>query len=130
MSLFDQPIVRPAAVALAVSASGMTLSASVVVALVLGAPDPGAPVSILAWAVLLTQVTGAGLLAVGGVRLAMGHSRSIVVAGAAVQAAVCVAYLLYAVLAVERADTAVWFGSTAVAFAALAGACAYLAVRN
>lgn len=130
MTVLDRPIAHPVAVALAVLAGGMTLSTSVVVLLVLGAPDPGAMLSMLSWLVLVAQVVGAVLLLVGAFRLAMWRGPSVLVAGAAVQVAVCLAYLAYAVLGVDEAQATVWFAGTAGVFAALPAASAYLAFRD
>jgi hypothetical protein len=127
MTLFDQPIDRPWAVALAVLAGGMTFSASAVVALALGAPDLGDPLSLLAWLVLFAQLTGACLLVAGGVRLARWRGGSVLLAGAAVQVVVCAFYLVYAFAATDAAGL---FATTAVVFAALPAASAYLAVRD
>jgi hypothetical protein len=130
MTVFDQPIHRPVAVALAVLAGGMTMSTSVVVVLALGPPDPGSSASVLGWLVLIAQVIGAVLLLVGAYRLAVGCARKMLVAGAAVQVAVCLAYLAYAFLEVDEAQGTDLFASTAAVFAALPLASAYLALRD
>lgn len=130
MTVFDQPISHPVAVALAVLAGGMTMSTSVVVVLVLGAPDAGSLASMLGWLVLIGQVTGAVLLLAGAYRLAVWRGATVLVAGAAVQVAVCFAYLAYAVLGVDEAQATVMFASTAAVFAALPAASAYLALRD
>ena len=130
MTVYDQPILRPAAVALAVLAGGMTMSTSVVVVLALGAPDPTSLASVLGWLLLIAQVSGAVMLLVGAYRLAVGHGRNVLVAGAAVQVAVCLAYLAYAFLDVDEAQATVLFAGTATVFAALPLASVYLALRD
>ncbi|MPZ84216.1 MAG: hypothetical protein GEV28_28970 [Actinophytocola sp.] len=81
--LLDAPH-RPAAVTtaavLAVLAGGMTLIASVVVIGALGTLDVSLP-----WLVAVTQVTGAVLLVVGGLRLAQGAGRAVLLTGATLQ---------------------------------------------
>lgn len=130
MTAFDQPVLHPVAVALAVVAAGMTMSASVVVVLSLGTSDPGSLTGMLAWLVLIAQVTGAGLLVAGGLRLAVGRGRTVLVAGAAVQVAVCLVYLAYAFLLAAADGMTVLFASTAAVFAALPAASVYLATRD
>ncbi len=103
------------------------MSTSVVVVLALGAPELR---SMLGWLVLIAQVTGAVLLLVGAYRLAMWRGQKTLVAGAAVQVAVCLAYLAYAFLEVDEAQGTALFAGTAAVFAALPMASAYLAIRN
>ena len=108
-TLLDERGLRPSAVTaaagLAVLAGCMTLAAGVVV---VGALVPSGltdPRLIIAWLVAGSQVASAVLLMVGGVRLALGTDRKIVLAGAGLLLLVCTAYLLYAVIVVAKDDT-------------------------
>jgi hypothetical protein len=99
-ALFENGLRPPSvtcAAVLGVLAGSMTLVVSLVVFGALSGPGGAAVwVVLLTWLVALTQVAGAVLLIIGGVRLAVGAGRTSLVAGAALQALVSAVYLVFA----------------------------------
>lgn len=98
---------RPLSVAwaaiLSVTAGAATLVASgVVLAILIGALGG---FLLLAWLVAIAQVVAAVLLIAGGLRLAMGDGRTVLVVGATLHLLVCGAYVLYARTEVARDTT-------------------------
>lgn len=108
-ALTDETGLRPRSVTcaalLGVLTGGVTLVASVIGIGLLLAPAGTFLALLLAWLVMLTQVTAAVLLIVGGGQLMIGISRTTLIVGAALDLLVCAVYLLYALTVLAHDPT-------------------------
>ncbi|MDQ2583461.1 hypothetical protein [Saccharothrix yanglingensis] len=111
-----------------------TLAGAVLAGVVLVEPSGTGWFALVAWSVVVAQVVAAVLLLAGGVRLAIGAGRRALIAGAALELAVCAGYLLHALSAVASATgespaAAAVFIAVPIVVAAAAGASLLLALR-
>lgn len=120
---------------LGMTAGGITLVGSVIVFGTLVTHVGADWFRNVAWLVAVAQVAAAVLLIAGGLRLAVGAGRTVLVAGATLHLLVCAVYVLYAQTAVaddttEPPSTVAIFTAIPLVFAALSGSSLLLALRR